>query len=212
MSSLGDRALGSTIDLKFTTSVNGVPTALAGSPAVSVYQGGSTTPITAGVTFTGGYNSTTGLNDVSIVASAGNGFAAGNDYQVVITTGTLGGVSMVGFVLGEFSLNLANVASINDSTTAATNLSDTTQAIGRGTVTTGASTTSIPTSAFAPAPSASIANQLNGRTVLFDASTTTVALRGQSTTISASTASATPTLTVAALTATPASGDTFSVV
>ena len=211
MSSLGDRALGSTVDLKFTTSVNGVPTALAGSPAISVYQGGTTTPITSGVTFTGSYNSTTGLNDVSIVASTGNTFAAGNDYQVVITTGTLGGVSMVGFVVGEFSLNLGNVGAIAGSTTAANNLGDSTQVICRGTVTTGASTTSIPTSAFSPATSASTANQLVGRTVIFDAATTTVALRGQASAISASSASATPTLTITALTATPASGDTFLV-
>ncbi len=212
MSSLGDRALGSTVDLKFTTSVNGVPTTLLGSPVISVYVQGNTTEITAGVTLTVDYDSRTGMNDVSIVASGGNGFAAGNDYQVVITTGTLGGISMVGFVVGEFSLNLGNVGAIGSSATAATNLAQTTQAIGRGTVTTGASTTSIPTSAYAPATSASVANQLVGRVVLFDAATTTVALRGQASVISASTASATPTLTVGALTATPANGDSFSVV
>ncbi len=95
---------------------------------------------------------------------------------------------------------------------AVTNLQYTVQSIGRGTVTTGASTTSIPTSAFAAAPSASVANQLVGRVVLFDWNTTTAALRGQASTISASTASATPTLTVGTLTATPANGDLFSVI
>lgn len=91
------------------------------------------------------------------------------------------------------------------------NLQYTVPAIGRGTVGSSPSTTSLPTSAFSPSPSASVANQLAGRVVLFDAATTTVALRGQVATISASTASATPTLTVSTLTATPASGDTFSV-
>jgi hypothetical protein len=114
MSDLGDRALGSTVTLQFTTAVNGVPTALAGSPAISVYGSNSSTPITAGVTLTGSYNSTTGLNNVAIVASAGNGFAAGIDYSVVITTGTLGGVSMVGYQVGAFSLNLGNVANLDD--------------------------------------------------------------------------------------------------
>jgi hypothetical protein len=231
MSDLGDRVLGSTVDFKFTTSVNGVPTALAGSPAISVYQGGSTSPITSGVTFTGGYNSTTGLNDVSIVASAGNGFAAGNDYQVVITTGTLGGVSMVGYVVGAFSLNLGNVSAgtvtsvtnrvtansdqIAGSAPAATDLSKTTNAIGRGTVTTGGSTTSVPTSALTLAGSAAsgvVASQFVGRTILFDGNTTTAGLQGASASISASTASNTPTLTVGTLPATPASGDTFSII
>jgi hypothetical protein len=92
------------------------------------------------------------------------------------------------------------------------NLQYTVPAIGRGTVGSSASTTSIPTSAYAPATSASVANQLVGGVVYFDATTTTVALRGQRAVITASSASATPTLTVAALTAAPASGDTFSVV
>lgn len=103
-------------------------------------------------------------------------------------------------------------ASVGALLKAAANLQYTVAAIGRGTVGSSPSTTSVTTSAFTPATSASIANQLVGRVVLFDAATTTVALRGQVATISASSASATPTLTVSALTATPASGDLFSVV
>jgi hypothetical protein len=104
VSGYGKRALGATIAFLFTTSLNGNPTDLAGSPAVSVYISGTTAPITTGVTFTQTYNSTVGLNSVSIVASAGNGYSAPNDYEVVITTGTLAGVSMVGCVVGRFSL------------------------------------------------------------------------------------------------------------
>jgi hypothetical protein len=92
------------------------------------------------------------------------------------------------------------------------NLQYTVPAIGRGTTASGGTRTSIPTSAFAPATSASVANQLVGRAVLFDAATATVALRGQAAVISASSAAAAPTLTVSTLTAAPASGDTFSVV
>lgn len=82
----------------------------------------------------------------------------------------------------------------------------------RGTASGTPTTTSIPTSAMSPATSGSVANQLVGRLVVFDHNTTTVALRGQVTDITASSASATPTLTVSALTAAPASGDTFTVV
>lgn len=104
------------------------------------------------------------------------------------------------------SANNAGLAALPDST----NIAKTGGAIGRGTVTTGASTTSIPTSAFSPA--GAVANQFNGRVVLFDVDTTTTALRGQAATISASSNAATPTFTVSALTSTPASGDTFSVI
>lgn len=80
----------------------------------------------------------------------------------------------------------------------------------RGTVTTGASTTSIPTSALTPAGAA--ADQFKGRIIIFDIDTATAALRGQATDITASSNSSTPTFTVTALTSTPASGDTFTIV
>ena len=48
--------------------------------------------------------------------------------------------------------------------------------------------------------------------MIFDYDTTTAALRGQATDITASSASATPTLTVTALTTAPVSGDTFTIV
>lgn len=80
----------------------------------------------------------------------------------------------------------------------------------RGTVGSSSTTTSIVTSGMTPATS--VADQLKGRIVLFDDDTTTAALRGQATDITASSASATPTLTVTALTNAPASGDTFTIV
>lgn len=96
-----------------------------------------------------------------------------------------------------------------------TYLNKTTNAIASGTATTGGSSTSIPTSALGIAGSAAsgvVADQFKGRTVLFDGNTTTAGLRGASATITASSASNTPTLTVSALPATPASGDTFTIV
>lgn len=78
----------------------------------------------------------------------------------------------------------------------------------RGTVTTGATTTSIPTSELIP--SAGVADQFKGRIVVFDRDTTTANLRGQATDITASTSGGT--LTVTALTTAPASGDTFTII
>ena len=103
----------------------------------------------------------------------------------------------------------ADALALNGDATSAANIAKTTRAIGRGTAGAGGTTTSIPTSAFTPAGAA--ADQFKGRIVTFDADTTTTALRGQSTDITASTNAAAPTLTVSALTTAPTSGDTFSI-
>lgn len=109
----------------------------------------------------------------------------------------------------------ANATQINSVAASASTLEKTTDAVPRGTVTTGASTTSVPTSALTIAGSSAsgvVADQFKNRVVLFDGDTTTAGLRGASSAISANTASNTPTLTVGVLPATPASGDTFSII
>jgi hypothetical protein len=95
--------LGDTFDFKFTTRrfSSGAPFTLAGSPAVAAYPGNSTTEITAGITLTVDFDSRTGLHNVRIVATSGNGYAAGF-YAVVITAGTVDSVSVVGEVVYEF--------------------------------------------------------------------------------------------------------------
>lgn len=103
-----------------------------------------------------------------------------------------------------------NVLQVNDSSTAAVQLGRSAATILACTASGVPTTTSIPTSACTPAGSA--ADQFKGRIIIFNADTTTVALRGQATDITASSASATPTFTVTALTTAPASGDTFIVV
>lgn len=102
-----------------------------------------------------------------------------------------------------------DVLAISGSTESADRLERTTLAIVTGTATSGGSTTTIPTSALSPA--GTDADQFKGRIVIFDKDTTTAALRGQATDITANTAGATPTLTVTALTAAPAAGDTFTI-
>lgn len=102
-----------------------------------------------------------------------------------------------------------DVLAISGSTESADRLERTTLAIVTGTASSGGSVTTIPTSALSPA--GTDADQFKGRIVIFDKDTATAALRGQATDITGNTAGATPTLTVTALTAAPASGDTFTI-
>jgi hypothetical protein len=101
----GDIALGDTIDIKFcTVTTTGAPTTLAGSPAISAYLSNSTTQLTAGITLSVDFDSVTGLNNVRVVATGGNGYAAQTNYALIITTGTVGGTSVVGYEVGSFSI------------------------------------------------------------------------------------------------------------
>lgn len=101
----GDFRLGDTFDVKFTTrQVSGAPTTLAGSPVISAYPGNSTTQLTAGITLTVDFDGVTGLHNIRVVASGGNGYASATDYALVITTGTVNSVSVVGEVVASFSI------------------------------------------------------------------------------------------------------------
>lgn len=105
MSHLGDFLLGTTIYVWFTSrNTTPVPTTLSGSPVVSVYKNTSTTESTTGVTLTADFDAKTGLNFVQINATSGNGYAVGDACAVVITTGTVGGNSVVGEVVATFSI------------------------------------------------------------------------------------------------------------
>ncbi len=102
----GDIRLGDMIDIKFTSRQfsTGAPFTLAGSPAVAAYVGNGTTEITAGITLSVDFDSRTGLNNVRIVASSGNGFATATNVHLVITAGTVDGISVVGETIGSFSI------------------------------------------------------------------------------------------------------------
>ncbi|MES2572135.1 MAG: hypothetical protein V4710_19020 [Verrucomicrobiota bacterium] len=104
MKYLGDFRAGKTVRFTFS-SVNGAPITLAGSPAVSVYKDGSTAQSTSGVTLTVDYDSVTGLNHVAIDTSSDATFyGAGSDFSAVITAGTVGGTSVVGYTVAHFSI------------------------------------------------------------------------------------------------------------
>ena len=105
MSYRGDINLGDTIDIKFcTVTTTGAPTQLAVTPVVSAYPDNSTTQLTAGITLTVDFDAITGLNNVRVVATGVNGYATATNYDLVITTGTVGGTSVVGYVIGSFSI------------------------------------------------------------------------------------------------------------
>jgi len=101
-----DYALGTTFDIKFTTRnfSTGAPFTLAGSPVISAYPDNSTTQLTAGITLTTDFDGVTGLNNIRVVATGGNGYLSGSNYTLVLTTGTVNSVSVVGECVGEFSL------------------------------------------------------------------------------------------------------------
>ena len=158
------------------------------------------------VNFTGTAGSALVKSDVTDIAgSAVSTSSAQLGVNVVNITGQAA-------VLDANNLLKVDVEDINGNATAAQNVSKANQAIGRGTCTTGGTTTSVPTSAWSPGGVSIVSGQFIGRTIIFDANTTTGALQGQATNITANTASATPTFTVTALTTAPSSGDTFSVV
>lgn len=107
MPAVGDGSAGGKIYRKFTTRAfsTGIPTTLAGTPVVSIYKDDSLSQSTAGVTLDVDFDSVTGLNHVTIDTSAdGTFYSNGGQFYLVITTGTVGGVSVVGETVGEFRL------------------------------------------------------------------------------------------------------------
>lgn len=96
-----------TIHKTFTTRAfaTGIPTVLAGSPVVSAYEDDSITQITAGITLGVDHDGVVGLNLLTLVLTAANGYEAGKDYNFVVTTGTVGGVSVVGETVLSISLD-----------------------------------------------------------------------------------------------------------
>lgn len=101
-----DYTLEDTIYTTFTTRAfaTGIPTTLGGTPVISAYENDNLTQITAGVTLGVDHDGLAGLNLVTVAATAANGFESGKDYNLVITTGTVSGVSVVGEVIGTFSI------------------------------------------------------------------------------------------------------------
>ena len=108
----GDYTVADTLYFLFTTRrfTTGAPFTLAGSPVISAYENEGLTQITAGVSLGVDHDGVTGLNLCTVVASGANGFESGKDYHLVITTGTVDSVSVVGEVVGRFTLSRSAAA------------------------------------------------------------------------------------------------------
>lgn len=101
----GDIQLGDTIQWLFTTvNTTPVPTVLTGTPTATAYTDGGVTQSATGVTITADFDGVVGLNQISVVATSGNGFAAGENIEIVLDAGTVGGNTVVGYAVGSFSI------------------------------------------------------------------------------------------------------------
>lgn len=117
MSYLGDYPVSGVVYGSFTTyrPSTGAPYALAGTPILQVYKNDSATQWTTDISVANGTlsnpDSVAGTYLWKIDTSAdGTFFAAGGEFHVVITTGTVDSVSAVGTVVGRFSIERAGGA------------------------------------------------------------------------------------------------------
>jgi hypothetical protein len=189
---LGDFLSGSIVRFMWTSNnAAGASVNPSVNGTIRIYKDGSTVEraSSAGITYTVGFDALTGVHQVVIDLSDNSDagfYAAGSEYFVVLVGATIDGQT-VNAVLAQFSIEKRSENRLK----------------GTFVVGTGATTTSIPTSALTPAASAT--DQFKGRVIVFSRSTPTAALRGQADVILSSTAAGV--LTVNGLTTAPASGD-----
>jgi hypothetical protein len=185
-----------TLPIGMISTQGGVATISCPSGACSITWGGiSNITATGGATFAGVNALQLGSTANWSITPPGGGGATAAQVATAVWEDTFGG--------GDF----ATAGSVGALMAAMQNLQFTVPAMARGTVGSGGTMTSVPTSAF------NLLGAGPNRAILFDAATTTAALQGAASAITATTGGATPTLTVSpALAVAPASGDTFSVI
>lgn len=104
-----------TIYLYFNTvGTDGVAETLAGTPAVEIYEDGNDTQITSAETLTASADSVVGLNRLAVDLNDA-GFENGKTYTCVLSAGTVDSVSVVGRIVGVFSVGrYASASDIED--------------------------------------------------------------------------------------------------
>ena len=106
MSYRGDFAAGQVVRFRFSTyGSNNAPVTLAGSPTLAAYKDSGAVESSAGIGLTVDFDARTGLHLVSVDIAADAAFyAGGSDFDVVLTAGTVDGVTVAGTLLASFSI------------------------------------------------------------------------------------------------------------
>jgi len=101
----GDFSLLQPVQIFFNTRnfTTGVPTSLLGSPSVALYVSNDPNEITTNTNLFVDFDGKVGLNRVGIALNAAVGFIPAT-YHVVLLTGTVGGISVAGTIIGSFSM------------------------------------------------------------------------------------------------------------
>jgi len=110
---LGDFPLAGTVEFGFNTrTLANVPITLAGAPTIAVYKAAATSALTLdpAPVLDEALGAVVGLHHVT-VSLADADFTAG-EYKVVLSAGTVDGVSVVGTVLAHFSINNRTEAAV----------------------------------------------------------------------------------------------------
>jgi len=107
---MSDYQLEDSVYFLFTTRAfaTGIPGTLSAA-TVAVYEDVTATPIETSIAVTETLNSIAGLNAVTIAALAASGYNAGGHYHVVIEAGEVDSVSVIGEVVGNFTIESAPV-------------------------------------------------------------------------------------------------------
>jgi hypothetical protein len=102
----GDFRIGKTIHHKFmTVNASGKPTTLGDSPTLLVYVNASVSGVASGLTLTTDFDARTGLNHVQFLATTSvTGVTSGTEFQIVVATGSVSGISLNGYPICDFSL------------------------------------------------------------------------------------------------------------
>lgn len=116
MSYLGDYPANGIVRVLFTTiKACGVPVALVSGAARTIKNGLASGLHATGVTLTANAGSITGLNKV-VVVTTGTLYTSG-DYDVILSTGSVNGVNVRGYMLGSFSIKARTAAKVWSETT-----------------------------------------------------------------------------------------------
>jgi hypothetical protein len=206
---LGDFAEDSTVYIPLTTNTGAGAAVAPSSPFEAadfiIYKNGSATQKTStnGVTITSPFDSITGLHVLAIDTSNDTGdsgfWVAGADYMVILSPDETVDSAAVVAVVATFSIENRGAVRWRRAV----------NGITYGTVGGSPTPTNTTFTASALSPAANVTDQFKGQILSFDKDTTTAALRGQKTDITASTSGGAFTFT--GLTTQPQSGDTFTI-